>query len=238
MEACEALAEAHTAGMIHRDIKPSNLFVVMRDDKPHVKVLDFGISKVMAGMEGIALTQTQSMLGTPAYMSPEQMRSARTVDLRSDVWSIGTVLYEMIEGGLPFSAETFSEMIVKVSVDPPTPPSVMSPELAAVVLRCLEKRAEDRHATCAELARDLSAFARDPQLSAVASGSHAAHVGPARRRVWCDRVAPQAAPALMPLRRCRRRFRSRATRWDGRDVRTPVAGDRGHRAGDRASGSS
>ena len=184
LQACVALAEAHALGIVHRDIKPANLFVTMRDERPHVKVLDFGISKVAAGMDGTALTQTQSMLGTPAYMSPEQMRSARTVDLRSDVWSIGTVLYEMIEGELPFTAENFSEMVVKVSIDAPTPPVVMEPALAAIVLRCLEKSADARFASTLELAQALAPFARD------AAGA----------RTALDAIARYAGATVGPLR--------------------------------------
>ena len=140
VQACEGLAEAHALGIVHRDVKPSNFFVTWRSDgTPLVKLLDFGISKV-ANSTDVSLTQTQSMLGTPAYMSPEQMRSARTVDARTDVWSLGAVLFELIEGVRPFEAESFSEMCVKVAVDPPSPFSVpLPPGLDAVVRHCLEK---------------------------------------------------------------------------------------------------
>jgi serine/threonine-protein kinase len=108
------------------------------------------------------LTQTQSLLGTPAYMSPEQMRSARLVDARTDIWSLGTVLYELLEGRKPFEAESFSEMCVKVAVDPPTPMVRIPPQLQAVVLRCLAKAPEQRYANMAELGRELVPFAQDP----------------------------------------------------------------------------
>ena len=98
LQATEALAEAHSIGIVHRDIKPTNLFITWRPDgSPLLKVLDFGISKSPMGAD-LSLTQTQSLLGTPAYMSPEQMRSARAVDARTDIWSLGTVLYEVLEG--------------------------------------------------------------------------------------------------------------------------------------------
>ena len=200
LQALVALAEAHALGIVHRDIKPANLFVILRDELPHVKVLDFGISKVAAGMDGIALTQTQSMLGTPAYMSPEQMRSARTVDLRSDLWSIGTVLYEMIEGELPFTAESFSEMVVKVSVDEPTPPVVMEPALAAIVMRCLEKSADARYATTLDLAQALAPFARDAGAARTAIGAIARYTGalvgplrPVSTQAYASRPASEAA---------------------------------------------
>jgi len=119
MQTAEALAEAHSNGIVHRDVKPTNLFVTWRPDgSALIKVLDFGISKSPTGTD-MQLTQTQSLLGTPAYMSPEQMRSARLVDSRTDIWSLGTVMYEILEGRKPFEAESFSEMCVKVAVDEP-----------------------------------------------------------------------------------------------------------------------
>jgi eukaryotic-like serine/threonine-protein kinase len=162
VQACEALAEAHSLGIVHRDIKPSNLFVTWRPDgSALIKVLDFGISKALTG-DAMRLTQTQSLLGTPAYMSPEQMRSARHVDARTDVWSLGTVLFEMLEGRRPFEAESFSEMCVKVAVDPPGAMPNTPPALQQVVLRCLAKPPEQRYASMAELGRDLVPFARNP----------------------------------------------------------------------------
>ena len=167
MQCCEALAEAHSLAIVHRDVKPTNLFVTWRPDgSAIIKVLDFGISKALTG-NSIALTQTQSLLGTPAYMSPEQMRSARNVDARTDIWSLGTVLYEMLEGRRPFEAESFSEMCVKVAVDPPGAMTHTPPGLQQVVLRCLEKAPEQRYPSMAELARDLVPFAQDPHQAQV-----------------------------------------------------------------------
>ena len=129
---------------MHRDVKPSNLFLTLRPDgAPILKILDFGISKSSHGMD-LALTQTASVLGTPAYMSPEQMRSARRVDARTDIWSLGTVLYELVEGRRPFAAETFSEMCVMAAVDPPEPMR-RAPQLEGVIARCLAKTPEERY---------------------------------------------------------------------------------------------
>jgi serine/threonine-protein kinase len=161
LQTAEALAEAHSLGIVHRDVKPTNLFVTWRPDgSALIKVLDFGISKSPMGTD-MQLTQTQSLLGTPAYMSPEQMRSARLVDSRSDIWSLGTVFYEVLEGRRPFEAESFSEMCVKVAVDPPAPMVNTPPGLQQAILRCLAKSPEQRYSNMAEFARDLIPFAQD-----------------------------------------------------------------------------
>jgi len=161
LQTAEALAEAHSLGIVHRDVKPTNLFVTWRPDgSAIVKVLDFGISKTSAGTD-MQLTQTQSLLGTPAYMSPEQMRSARLVDSRSDIWSLGSVLYELIEGRRPFEADSFSEMCVKVAVDAPTPMTLAPPALQYVIMKCLAKGPEQRYASMADLGADLVQFVQD-----------------------------------------------------------------------------
>jgi hypothetical protein len=162
IQVCEALAEAHSLGIVHRDIKPTNLFLTSRPDgSVLLKILDFGISKSPAGSE-LSLTQTWSLLGSPAYMSPEQMRSARHVDARTDVWSLGAVLYEAIEGHLPFQAESFSEMCVMVAVDPPAPMTATPPALVPIIERCLAKNPGERYASVADLGGDLASLAREP----------------------------------------------------------------------------
>jgi serine/threonine-protein kinase len=167
LQTCEALAEAHANGIVHRDVKPTNLFVTWRPDgSAIVKVLDFGISK-SANATDMHLTQTQSVLGTPAYMSPEQMRSARLVDARSDIWSLGSVFYELLEGRRPFEADSFSEMCVKVACDQPTPMTNAPPPLQQVIMTCLAKAPEQRYANMAELARDLVPFVVDQRQASV-----------------------------------------------------------------------
>jgi serine/threonine-protein kinase len=161
LQTCDAMAEAHANGIVHRDIKPTNLFLAKRrDGSDLLKVLDFGISKAQSGPE-MSLTQTSSMLGTPAYMSPEQMRSARTVDPRSDIWALGTVLYELVEGRPPFAAQNFAELCVMVSTEPHAP-MTLAPHLAAIIDRCLEKAVDRRYQNVAELASDLESFSEDP----------------------------------------------------------------------------
>src|SRR5262249_18177189 len=124
VQACDALARAHAVGVIHRDVKPSNLFLTRRPDgTPLLKVLDFGIAKVVedADKDKLQLTKTTVVMGSALYMSLEQMRSTKTVDHRTDVYALGISLYELLTGTHPFTAESFSELCVKVSLDPPQP---------------------------------------------------------------------------------------------------------------------
>ncbi len=167
LHACDALAEAHRLGIVHRDLKPSNLFLTKGPDgAPRVKVLDFGISKLAPlGDGGGALTSAESVFGSPAYMSPEQMRSARDVDERADIWSLGVVLYELLTGRLPFEGRSAVEIALCVAQKEPPALRGLRPELPegvdAIVTRCLAKDARDRFADVAELARALAPFARE-----------------------------------------------------------------------------
>ncbi len=166
VQACEALAEAHAAGIVHRDLKPQNLFLARTvGDAVKVKVLDFGVSKSNSAIsrgEG-GLTHTRTMLGSPLYMSPEQMRSSRNVDARADVWALGVVLFELLTNTLPFEAETLPELCLKVVSDPPRSlPDLrpeLPPQLCGVVERCLSKNPAERFANAGELAEALEPFA-------------------------------------------------------------------------------
>jgi serine/threonine protein kinase len=165
LQACEAVAEAHALGMVHRDLKPANLFLVHRvDGSPCVKVLDFGISKVAAGATSEAsMTRTSAIMGSPLYMSPEQMTSARAVDARSDIWALGVILYELVTGRSPFVADTLPQVCGLILQMEPAPASELLPHapagLDAVLRGCLAKRANDRFANVAELANALVALA-------------------------------------------------------------------------------
>jgi eukaryotic-like serine/threonine-protein kinase len=175
LQACEGLSEAHSVGIIHRDIKPSNFFITRRPDGSNLlKILDFGISKTPA--ELTELTGTQTVVGTPTYMAPEQMRTARSTDPRSDIWSMGVVMYQMLAGRPPFEAETYAELVMKVGLEPPTPLHVPLPAgLDSIVLRCLEKDPKNRIQTVGELARMIAPYASDP-LSAQQSAERSTRI--------------------------------------------------------------
>ncbi|WP_438029363.1 serine/threonine-protein kinase [Sorangium sp. So ce233] len=169
LEACEAIAEAHAAGIIHRDLKPANLFLTRgADGSGMVKVLDFGISKALgepsaAGAEPeLGLTKTAMVLGSPLYMAPEQMRSARTVDTRADIWSLGAILYQLLTARVPFDATSLSELILMINTEAPPSPSLfrrdLPPGLEAAILRCLEKDVAKRFRSVAELAGAIVDF--------------------------------------------------------------------------------
>jgi serine/threonine protein kinase len=168
LQACEALAEAHSVGIIHRDIKPANFFVARRrDGSVLLKILDFGISKA-SGPQQINLTATQGLMGTPAYMSPEQMKSASNVDPRSDIWSLGVVLYELLEGHLPYTADSFAMLYMKVTTEPPRPFTARVPDaLRDIALRCIERDPARRFRDVGELAKALAPFARSTTQAAV-----------------------------------------------------------------------
>jgi serine/threonine-protein kinase len=169
LQASVAVAEAHGLGIVHRDLKPANLFCIRRPDgQLSVKVLDFGISKVTdrgrsSEPPGMSVTKTSAVMGSPFYMSPEQMQSAKSVDAQSDIWALGVILYELIAGRVPFDGEAVTEVAVKVSVEPPPPIRSFRPDapqgLETVIFKCLEKDRRNRYRNVAQLALALAEFA-------------------------------------------------------------------------------
>jgi serine/threonine-protein kinase len=169
LQACVAVADAHALGIVHRDLKPANLFCVMRSDgQLTIKVLDFGISKISeapGAAPSASVTKTSSVMGTPLYMAPEQMRSAKTVDARSDIWSLGVILFELVSGRVPFEGDSVMELVLKVANDPPPALRTLVPSapeaLEKAILRCLEKEPEKRFPHVGELAAALLPFGTD-----------------------------------------------------------------------------
>jgi serine/threonine-protein kinase len=163
IQACEGLSVAHAKGIVHRDVKLANLFAALRADGERiVKVLDFGVSKLEAP-DDVQLTRTATMIGSPLYMSPEQIRDPRAVDARADVWSLGIVLYKLLTNEPPFEGTSTNAVCAAIAADPPRPLESHGIELPsalrAVVLRCLEKRRELRYPSVNALARELAPFA-------------------------------------------------------------------------------
>jgi serine/threonine-protein kinase len=164
LQACDAIAQAHALGIVHRDLKPSNLFLAEAGNGDRcVKVLDFGISKGVAGtgpLEALTLTKTQGFVGSPMYMAPEQMRPNHPIDLRTDVWALGVVAYELVTGRLPFEASSVTELCAMVLQDEPAPVERFRPDappgLGQMIARCLAKRPEGRYANLADLANALA----------------------------------------------------------------------------------
>lgn len=163
MQACDAIAEAHEAGIVHRDLKPANLFLTKRaNGSPCIKVLDFGISKSVNPDEAAnSMTRTTAIMGSPYYMSPEQMRSSKNVDHRTDVWALGVILYQLSTGRVPFPGETITEVCSGVLADEPASLTTLlqgiPQEFDGVVRRCLQKQPNYRFGSARELAAALQA---------------------------------------------------------------------------------
>lgn len=164
LQAADAIGEAHAAGIVHRDLKPSNLFLTQRTDgRPWVKVLDFGISKASHDpLTDTALTVSRAMIGSPMYMSPEQVRDAKSVDGRSDIWSLGVILHELLSGKSAFRGESLPAICAAIAADQPESLAQarpdLPPELLAIAARCLEKDPARRFQTVDELRGALLPF--------------------------------------------------------------------------------
>jgi serine/threonine-protein kinase len=146
--------------MIHRDLKPTNLFLEHRGDGvPFIKILDFGIAKFESS--DFKLTETSSVVGSPSYMAPEQLRSSKGVDTRTDIWALGVVMYELLTEKQPFTGESMTDLALAITTEPPMPfPVPVAPELVDIVLTCLEKDPAKRYPNVAALSEALAPFAK------------------------------------------------------------------------------
>ncbi len=188
LQACDAISEAHGYGIVHRDLKPANLFLTRRaDGSPLVKVLDFGISKMVDELDD-SLTATTDVLGSPLYMSPEQIRNPREVDHRTDIWALGAVLFHLVAGRAAFRGEAVSATLINVVSEPAPSIRAIRPdvpaELEAVILHCLEKDVRARIQHVDDLARALLPFA-----PGYTPGADTGSVSRQRRRALAEETA-------------------------------------------------
>ena len=189
IDTCEAMSEAHAQGVIHRDLKPSNLYLADTPHGPVLKVLDFGLARAVQG--SARLTATHTAVGTPHYMSPEQAQGAKTIDTRTDIWSLGVILYELLTGTVPFHGDSTAAVAISICTRTPEPPSAHRPEIPAaldeLVLATLQRDPERRPETLAVLARGLRALLRDSVSE------------PPPRRSSRPTPLPAATPKMTPI---------------------------------------
>ncbi|HSO37810.1 MAG TPA: serine/threonine-protein kinase, partial [Labilithrix sp.] len=199
IQACEGIAEAHARGIIHRDIKPENLFLAQgAGARKQIKVLDFGISKAALGAGALdvdlASHHTTQIMGSPHYMSPEQLRSTRDVDARADIWSLGVVLFELLTGDTPFTSGEVTGLIAEILHDPHQRLTTVRPELPvgleAVIDRCLAKDPKQRFQGAAELAVALLPFAPKRARASVERTLDIARSGGGATVVEIDSIPP------------------------------------------------
>jgi eukaryotic-like serine/threonine-protein kinase len=208
LQAASAIHEAHLRGVVHRDLKPNNLFLAEHGGTRRIKVLDFGLSKLASEL---SVTKTQAQLGTPLYMSPEQLRSAKSVDGRSDIWALGVILYRMLTLRTPFEGATATDVMVGIMSQPAPELTRLAPnvppELANVVMRALRKDPAERYQHVTELANALAPFGPPGAFSSVLTlPLNAPPLGPSTTLT----DSSQDTPAAQPARRGRRVFAAAA----------------------------
>lgn len=206
LQACAGIAEAHQMGIVHRDLKPSNLFVTRRSDGlPLLKVLDFGISKQVtdpdSGEAVPTFTNARTLMGSPNYMSPEQIRDARRVDARADVWAMGIILQELITGAQVFQAESFPGVCAAIIADPPLPVRSLCPDvsekLERIIGRCLQKDPQLRYQSIGDLQAELAPLGA--RAASPGSPPHGVVYSTPPRQSGTKPIAPQHAKATEAL---------------------------------------
>lgn len=201
LQAASAIHEAHLRGVVHRDLKPNNLFLAEHGGSRSIKVLDFGLSKIASEL---SVTKTSAQLGTPLYMSPEQLRSAKSVDGRSDIWALGVILYRMLTLRTPFEGATATDVMVSIMSQPAPELTRLAPnvpaDLASVVMRALRKEPAERFQDVTELAGALAPFGPPGAFSQVLTlPLNAPPLGPSTTLT----DSSQDTPAAVPQRRSR-----------------------------------
>ncbi len=194
LQASAAMAEAHALGIIHRDLAPANLFLARQGERRGVKVLDFGISKILS--ERSDVTASNAAFGTPSYVSPEQIRASGSVDARADIWSLGVILFEMLAGEPPFQGPSPAAIVASVIADPPPDLQKLRPDapkkLVAAVMKALEKDPAGRFERIEDFAAAIAPFAA-PELTVweagPVSGPFAGMTG-----TWARAEAPPPKP--------------------------------------------
>ena len=207
LDVVRALQAAHVAGIVHRDLKPANIFIAKRGDALVPKILDFGISKITSTMGDIRMTRTGAVLGSPAYMSPEQARGRSDIDGRADIWAVGVILYEAVSGKLPFEGENYNQVMMSITLDPPAPLASVAKhvdaDFIAIADACLEKERDQRPPSMEALATLLEIYvaarAKDgiPPID-IGEGVPSQKAGAPRFGAPTYRLASYAAPRSRP----------------------------------------
>ncbi|WP_437948468.1 serine/threonine-protein kinase [Sorangium sp. So ce296] len=200
-QVCKALRRAHETGIIHRDLKPANLFLARQDDEEIVKVLDFGIAKAQGTLLAGKETKTGTLVGSPYYMSPEQVRRSKTLDWRSDLWSVGVIAYRCVTGRLPFPGEEIGEVFVAICTEDVPLASSLAPELGPEVdrffSRAFMREPERRFQSASELAEAFSAAAAAPGAETGAPRPPAPAGGASPGAMGASPGAMEASPGAM-----------------------------------------
>ena len=227
LQACEALAEAHALGIVHRDLKPENLLLSEEADGSLVlKVLDFGICRAPAAQSGVrVISQIGTVIGTPAYMAPEQVHASSTLDARTDIWALGVVLFELLTGERPFRGDTTSSVLAQMVTGQALPIEQLTPDIPPgvvdVIARCLVTDPEQRFQSVVEVAEALVRFGSDEHSAdrvarvAATTLARSAHQYPEAEEPEHIRHTPVTLVSLTPSSRVEaaRLSRARRHRW-------------------------